>query len=71
MPKPKDRLPPDRLPPQLPPGWRFDPDDPDYADARVYVPYIQLPDAMPLIPLTNIVIAYLTAKQINAFLRAL
>jgi len=66
MPKPKDRL---------PPGWRLDPDDPDPANnyaARVYVPYILLPDnAMPLLPFAHIAIAYLVARQINAFLRAL
>jgi len=62
---PKDR-------PMLP-GWRLDPDDPDPANAaRVYVPYILLPDnAMPLLPFAHIAIAYLVARQINAFLRAL
>ena len=68
MAKDKDR-------PNLPPGWRFDPPTDDmYASnaTRKDVPYIQLPqDAMPLLPFTHIVIAYLVAKQINAFLRAL
>jgi hypothetical protein len=64
MPKmPKDRLP--RLPP-----WQFDP--PADNHGNIAVPYILLPDnAMPLIPLSDVVIAYLVAKQINAFLRAL
>lgn len=64
---PKDR-------PQLPPGWRFDPpadNNGNMAEINA-VPYIQLPDdVMPLLPLSDVVIAYLVAKQINAFLRAL
>jgi hypothetical protein len=72
MPKPKDR-------PHLPPGWQFDPDPmPDNnmhtsdTPERVHIPYIQLPDdAIPLIPLSSVIIAYLAARQINAFLRSL
>jgi hypothetical protein len=66
-------MPKDRLPPNLSPGWQLDPPDPPADNhGNIAVPYILLPDnAMPLIPLTNIVTAYLVAKQINAFLRAL
>ena len=63
---------------RLPPGWQFDPPADDIyvpnanATREVNVPYIQLPpDAVPLIPLSSAVIAYLAARQINAFLRAL
>jgi len=63
MAKDKDR--------HLPPGWQFDPPVED-TTRKVNVPYIQLPpDAVPLIPLSSAVIAYLAARQINAFLRAL
>ena len=61
---------------RLPPGWRFDPDDDMYANANVatreVVPYILLPrDAIPLWPSLHAVVAYLTARQISAFLREL
>jgi hypothetical protein len=61
---------------RLPPGWQFDPPADDIyapnAIREVNVPYILLPDnAMPLIPLSSVVIAYLAARQISAFLRAL
>jgi hypothetical protein len=68
---------------RLPPGWRFDPDDdvPNVAvrevnngnAVRIDVPYILLPrdDAVPLWPSLHAVVAYLTARQISAFLREL
>jgi hypothetical protein len=75
MPKDQDRRP--HLP-DLPDGWQFDPpqiSDPQTnanAAYKVSVSYILLPDnAMPLIPLSSVVIAYLAARQINAFLRSL